>query len=137
MDKITSQHKKWVSISETLGAGDMAEDLVQDTYLKCLSIKRKITEPFFYFLLRNTIIDYFRKSQRIFYQVDTETESIPDEIYQFINKMNWYDKMIYLSYMQDNIKIEEIARKTNKSRQAISKTIIKCNALIKNFVNGK
>ena len=137
MDKITSQHKKWVSISETLGAGDMAEDLVQDTYIKCLKIKRIITEPFFYFCLRSTIIDYFRESQKVFYLVDTETESIPDEIYQFINKMNWYDKMIYLSYMQDNIKIEEIARKTNKSHQAISKTIIKCNTLIKNFVNGK
>lgn len=137
MDKITSQHKKWVNISKTLGAGDNAEDLVQDTYVKCLKSKRQITEPFFYFCLRNTIIDYFRQNEKVFYFVDTESESVPDEVYQFINKMNWYDKMIYLSYMENDIRIEDIAQKTNKSYEAIRKTISKCNKEIKEFINGK
>ena len=137
MDKITSQHKKWVNISKTLGAGDMAEDLVQDTYVKCLKSKRQITEPFFYFCLRNTIIDYFRQNEKVFYFVDTESESVPDEVYQFINKMNWYDKMIYLSYMENDVTITDISKKLSKPHSTIKWVIDKCNKEIKEFINGK
>ena len=63
MNHIFEQHKKWINIAKTFGADDLAEDFVQDSYIKILN-KEKVNESFFYFVLRSTIADHFRKEKR-------------------------------------------------------------------------
>lgn len=133
MNHIFIQHKKWINIAKTFGADDLAEDFVQDAYIKILD-KEKVNESLFYFVLRNTIADHFRKEKRECYYIEP-TQFITEEIYSFIDTWNEHDKNIYLVYINHRISMRELAKLSNITLPTIYNTIKNCNKKILTFIN--
>lgn len=133
MNHIFSQHKKWINIAKTFGADDLAEDFVQDAYIKILD-KEKVNESLFYFVLRNTIADHFRKDKRECYYIEP-TQFITEEIYQFIDTWHEHDKNLYLVYISYKVSMRELAELSDISLTSIYNTIKNCNKKILTFIN--
>ena len=133
MNNIFEQHKKWINIALTFGAGDYAEDLVQDTYIKVHNLK-EINEAYFYFALRSTIVDYHRKNKKkieIVEELEYEEITMPDEIYNYIDTWEHYDRKLYLLYINSNMTMRQMAKETHISLTSIFNTINNCNKKLK------
>ena len=134
MDKIIfDNHQKWIKIATTFGAGDYAEDLVQDTYLKCLEVER-VNEAYFYFALRNTVVDWHRKEKKEFLYVNNE-QFLNEQIYNYIDTWHHYDRKLYLTYIENKLSMRDISEQTNISLTSIFKTIKNCNEKLRVFIN--
>ena len=133
MNHIFSQHTKWINIAKTFGADDLAEDFVQDSYIKILD-KEKVNESLFYFVLRNTIADHFRKEKRECYYIEP-TQFITEEIYQHIDTWHPYDRKLYLLYINNGMSMRDISKEVNISLTSIYNTIKNCNKKILIFIN--
>lgn len=143
MDEIINKHNYWVSIAKSFGAGSYSEDFVQDAYIKVIG-RENINIGYFYLTLFTTVMDSKRKRQiqTIEIQDDIDTiEEVEDfneditNILQFIDTWHWYDKRIYLEYIEEKTSFRKFAKKYNYDYQVIFRTITKCNKML--FEYGK
>lgn len=132
-NKIFEQHHKWIKIARTFGALDFAEDLVQDTYIKLLD-KEDINEAYFYFALRSTVTDFLRKEKRELIYFEPETK-IDEDIYDYIDTWHPYDRKLFLTYINNNFSMRELANQTGISLTSIFNTIKNCNENLKKRFN--
>ena len=67
--EVQKQHKRWVAIVKSFGAENIAEDIVQDVYIRLLerATKEKVfpngklNSGYIFFTIRNTYLDHYRK----------------------------------------------------------------------------
>ena len=129
---IFEQHHKWIKIAKTFGALDFAEDLVQDTYIKVLE-KEDINEAYFYFALRSTVTDFLRKEKRIVLYFENE-KIIDDDVYNYIDTWHPYDRKLYLTYINNQFSMRDLANETGISLTSIYNTIKNCNEKLKKYL---
>lgn len=133
MDKsIFNNHNKWIKIASTFGGGDYSEDLVQETYIKCLD-KEIVNEAFFYFALRNTVYDWLRKEKKQKLYLEPQ-QFLNENIYNYIDTWNGYDRKLYLLYIESTMSMRDIANETKISLTSIFHTIKICNERLKNYI---
>lgn len=125
------EHEKWVSYAETFGAGDYAEDIVQDAYIKAIE-KNIVQTPLFYITLRNMVMDFHRQNKRNVVPLP-ENESISESLFEYINRWYWYDRDLYLMYIEKQMTLREISEATNISLASVHKTIKHCNEKLKQW----
>lgn len=129
--ELYKEHKKWVNYAKTFGAQDFAEDLVQDAYIK--AIEKNVTQPqHFYIVLKNIVLDFHRQNKKELVPLP-EYESLSESIYDYINTWYWYDRDLYLMYIEKRMVLREISIKTNISLASVHKTIKHCNEKLKKW----
>lgn len=133
MDQLYKQHNKWIKIAKTFGAGDVAEDLVQDAYIVAMNWKSKVNESLFYFMLRNVTMDHFRKEKRVYIYIEPQ-QFLNEQLYSFIDTFHPYDRKLYLTYINEKLSMRDIAKETGISLTSIYNTIKNCNETLKKFI---
>jgi len=126
-------------------------DLIQDLYLKCLTIKnidRYLNENhtpnmfIIYTMLKNSILNFLKYNKKTIHEYDFSKETIEpefiDERYELIlnvkNNFNyWFDRQILELYIYRNMKIREIEKETGIKfryiQSIIHKFLIKCKKI--------
>ena len=91
---------------------------------------RSVTSPFYYtYRIETTGIDHLEDVKE---EQDENVVAIADKIKQELNKLTWYDKMLFETYVDENHTISSLARATGIPRTSISLSINRIRKHIKN-----
>lgn len=138
MDHIFSRHKHWVSMVKKFGEVNYAEDVVQEAYIKVMKLNKEINEAYFYYTLRSLTMDLHSKrvikeviTKKIEYSLfEDESNQLAEELAQpyleFIETWDWYDKKLFMLWVNNRISIRKLSRETNIGFKSVYTTIKKC-----------
>jgi DNA-directed RNA polymerase specialized sigma24 family protein len=138
MDHIFSRHKHWVSMVKKFGEVNYAEDVVQEAYIKVMKLNKEINEAYFYYTLRSLTMDLHSKrvikeviTKKIEYSLfEDESNQLAEELAQpyleFIETWDWYDKKLFMIWVNNKISIRKLSRETNIGFKSVYTTIKKC-----------
>jgi len=153
--------KEYVSIVKSWGEINMAQDIVQEMYLKILSMpkEKEISQAYIWFTLRSIFIDYCRQKKR-FKIVDIDT-SILEQIEQneeieaynvLINKIKTnvntlpnYEYQLFNLNLVKEISARKIEKGAGINYVSISRTVkgikdkikIDCEQEYKSYISSK
>jgi len=143
MEHIYSRHKHWVSIVKKFGEVNYAEDVVQEAYIKVYG--KEINEAYFYYTLRSLTMDLHSKkvnkveiTREIEYSLrEDESNDLAEELAQpfmeFIDTWHWYDKMLFMLWVNNKISMRKISRETKINFTSVYNTIKKCKQRLKEW----
>ena len=153
---LSKHHNEWLNIVRLFGDNELADDVVQDVYMKIhdYNYYDKIIqngEPnraLMWILLRNTTFKANKSvsndlSIELVYSLpDVELEPLKheslDNIYHRIeaeiNSWEWYDQMLFRIYKDEGKAMRQIADKTGISLKSIFLTIKSCKERIRQSV---
>ena len=149
---VAKRHEEWISIINSFGEYDLAEDFVQEMYLivyKYASEEKIIKQGvvsrgYIFFTLRSIYFSYYNSKRKInkvsiddkeiFTQIPHITEMDEQVAYddfvksmdKYIDSWRWYDKTLYRLYKDSNMSIRKIAKETNISWVSIFNTLKRC-----------
>ena len=138
MDHIFSRHKHWVSMVKKFGEVNYAEDVVQEAYIKVMKLNKEINEAYFYYTLRSLTMDLHSKkvikveiTKDIEYIIkEDDSNELAEELAQpyleFIETWDWYDKKLFMLWVNNRISIRKLSRETNIGFKSVYTTIKKC-----------
>jgi len=115
---------------------DLADELVQDMYLKLYQNTNLIKEGYIYTVLRNLFYDYTKSQKDIiidFSNIEIEdTEYIePVDYFQLMKGLTWYERTMF--ELSTLVGQRELSRQTGIHLQ----TIHRVNKMVKSKINGK
>jgi hypothetical protein len=143
MEHIYSRHKHWVSIVKKFGEINYAEDVVQEAYIKVYG--KDINEAYFYYTLRSLTMDLHSKkvikteiTKEVEYSLrEDESNELAEELAQpyieFIDTWDWYDKKLFMLWVNNRISIRKLSRETNIGFMSVYNTIKKCKQRLKEW----
>jgi RNA polymerase sigma factor (sigma-70 family) len=160
MDKytrLTNLHYEWVAIARKFGAMDLAEDIVQETYIKIIRLnyidkivgEKKINKSYMWLTIHSVYIDHWRAygikhvslddvPQIVYNELNEAEQEATSNIEQMIEdeieSWHWYDSMLFRLYKDSNLSMRQIADKTNISLTSIFHTLKKCKDRLKENV---
>lgn len=142
---LTDKHKHWVKIVEGFGEKNYAHDVVQEAYIKILNMDKEVNYAYFYYTLRSLTMDLHSKkvtkveiTRDIEYSLrEDESNDIAEELAQpyleFIDTWHWYDKMLFMLWVNNKISMRKIARETKINFTSVYNTIKKCKQRLKEW----
>jgi DNA-directed RNA polymerase specialized sigma24 family protein len=115
---------------------DLADELVQEMYLKLYQNTNLIKEGYIYTVLRNLFYDYAKQQKDIivdFSNIEIEdTEYIePVDYFQLMKGLTWYERTMF--ELSTLVGQRELSRQTGIHLQ----TIHRVNKMVKSKINGK
>ena len=115
---------------------DLADELVQEMYLKLYQNTNLIKEGYIYTVLRNLFYDYAKTQKDIivdFSNIEIEdTEYIePVDYFQLMKGLTWYERTMF--ELSTLVGQRELSRQTGIHLQ----TIHRVNKMVKSKINGK
>jgi DNA-directed RNA polymerase specialized sigma24 family protein len=115
---------------------DLADELVQEMYLKLYNNTNLIKEGYIYTVLRNLFYDYTKSQKDIiidFSNIEIEdTEYIePVDYFQLMKGLTWYERTMF--ELSTLVGQRELSRQTGIHLQ----TIHRVNKMVKSKINGK
>ena len=156
MDKIkriAELHNEWLAIARKFGALDLAEDIVQETYIKIIRldyadrfVDKEVNKSYMWLMIHSVWIDYLRANPYKYISLDDvhnlsyseidryeqiATSNIEQMIEDEIESWHWYDSMLFRLYKDSNLSMRQIADKTNISLTSIFHTLKKCKDRLK------
>lgn len=137
LDNIFKKHKHWIQVVKNFGEEFYAEDIVQEAYIKLLD--KNINEAYFYYTLRSITMDLHRKKITTIeldenisnFDYDNSLIEETKQHYQAMNDWNWYDKKLFVTYIESNLSMRSFARSVDISFQSVYNTIKKCKSKLK------
>ena len=149
LEKLAKNHKKWVAIAKSFGAGELSEDVVQDMYLKIYTNKnnKDISDAYIWLTLRSVYIDKVRIDNRMT-KVNLEdvkgliSEQIDELEFQSFTKINtkieavkykthYSDVIILNNYFEKGLSMRKIAAKYNIAPSTVFRSIKKTKEKIR------
>lgn len=153
---LNNLHREWVMLVRKFGEQTYAEDIVQETYIKIITsgginkavCNGVVNRAFMYVSLRNNVVDFQRSKGKI-YKVELDEriayeeedieryyalEIVDKQIQEEINTWHWYDRDMFLHYMNTGKSQREIAKGSKISLSSISNTIVNCKKRIRRKV---
>ena len=152
------EHKHWIKVVKSFGEYSLAEDIVQEMYLKLAKHENKerfyrngvVYKGFIWIVLRNMYYD-FEKSKHKLQKVDiTEAiqlvdESEPNEkteaqielenkINKTVDSWHWYDKMLFDLHKNTGMSTRKIQKATGISFKSVWQTLKYCKESLKEEV---
>ena len=145
--KVAIYHKDWIKVVQGFGEYEVAEDIVQETYItlwKYASAKKIIDENgevkkgYVYFTLRSLYYQYYNKKRKInkvdidgcwelFDNSNLEEQNAYNEICILIDEelKNWkdYDRLLFKLYRDNDLSMRDIATGTTISLSSIFHSI--------------
>ncbi len=158
LEKVAEHHKDYVEVVRKFGETFLAEDIVQEAYLRMLKYckpeniitKGKVNKSYVYFVIRNIYIDYLKERDKyqivsienLHYLTSEEDEEQKHEAYlTILNKIkeescswHWYDKRLFEIYKDSGKSIRQLSNETNISVKSIFQTLKHCKQRIKENV---
>lgn len=158
LEILASRHKEWVLIVNSFGEFQIAEDIVQDMYLKLydgghldkIIIDGKVSTTGVWLTLRSIYIDIKRKERFFFTELedcyleadvkDIEFEKRYDELlYQLTIGLNEldkddkypYNKELFKLYASTDMSLQDIENEVGISKRSVHYTIDKCRKKLK------
>jgi DNA-directed RNA polymerase specialized sigma24 family protein len=115
---------------------DLADELVQEMYLKLYQNTNLIKEGYIYTVLRNLFYDFTKSQKDIivdFSNIEIEdTEYIePVDYFQLMKGLTWYERTMF--ELSTLVGQRELSRQTGIHLQ----TIHRVNKMVKSKINGK
>jgi RNA polymerase sigma factor (sigma-70 family) len=158
LDLLATKHKEWVKMAHSFGAGDYAEDIVQEMYLR---LNRYVEEPdrimykgepnklFVWVTLRNMVrnfqnkkdllvfsgdmVEYDKEEDAFDYGEAEAFERLIEKIWESTTELHWYDKKMFEIYHTTEMSMRDIEKETKISLYSIFDTLKKT----KNYVREK
>lgn len=149
LKEVARFHQDWIKVCKTY-VGDLAEDMVQDTYLKLhngnwlkrIRYKDSINKYFVYLALRSTCLDFLRKrttkqeiinlpieeNQESYAAMDILFKKIHDEMQTWHS----YDRKLMEMYMFSGLSYRDLAYGTEKTARLIANDKKISNLAVKN-----
>lgn len=159
MDKLTilaKHHKDWVRIVNSFGEYFLADDIVQETYIKIIRLNHidkivtdTINKSMMWLVLRSVYIDHIRAKKNDSVSINecfdlqyTEHNLQKDEAFSLIEEKlqdemstwHYYDKMLFNLYRESKLSIREIADATKIHYTSIFHTLKKCKKRLQEAV---
>lgn len=152
---LADSHQEWITIVCSFGGRQVAEDIVQDTYLRVhkhtspekVLKNNKPNKAFMFVALRNTYLEHCRKASR---RKQTSLDKIPElrqtiedleekeAVHKFDKKIkeeqenwHWYDAKLFNLYLETGQSYRDIAKETNISLTSIYNTVSNCKKRLK------
>jgi hypothetical protein len=135
---ITDRHKHWVKIVEGFGEKNYAHDVVQEAYIKILNMDKEINFAYFYYTLRSLTMDLHSKkvikveiTKDVEYSLQEDnsndlTSERAQPYLEFIETWDWYDKKLFMTWVNNKISIRKLSRETGIAFMSVYYTIKKC-----------
>ena len=148
LDDFAQRHTEWVKLAQYIGCpAHLAEDLVQDFYIKLHAIQQKegslqrleyngqINHGYIYIALRNAWTEINRKprpmslNEEIYGGFEEPNDLERQYVYlhkainQELSKMHWYDRKLFMLYIEEEHSIRSLAAATKISARSIQTTI--------------
>ena len=154
---LAGHHKEWVKIVRSFGEQDLAEDVVQDVYIRIVkyNYEEKIIKDgkpniaLMWMMLRNRAFEINKTGSVQFLSLD-EVRGVADEeseldkheaterIHEIINKeidnWHWYDAMLFKVYKEGKASMRDIAKDSGISLTSIFNTLKNCKQRLKDNV---
>lgn len=155
LELVAKDHKEYVKVVQSFGEYFYAEDIVQEAYLRIYKYckpeniiqNNEVNKGFMYFVLRNLYLSYLKELEKnpkipideLIYSLYEEDETEKHEAYlRLLNKVSkelnnweWYDKMLFEIYKNDNKSIRKISKETRISTKSIFQTLKNCKKRLK------
>lgn len=154
---LAEHHKEWVKIVRSFGEQDLAEDVVQDVYIRIVKYNYedrmlkdgKPNIALMWMMLRNRAFEINKTGSVQFLSLD-EVRGIADEdselekhealerlhlkIHEEMESWHWYDSMLFKVYKEGNASMRDIAKDTGISLTSIFNTIKNCKERLRENV---
>ena len=152
---LASKHKDWVKMAYSFGAGDYAEDIVQEMYIRLnkyvedperIMYKGEPNKLFVWVTLRNMVRNFQNKKSMVIYSgdmVEYDQEEQPfdyeeaegferliEKMWESTSDLHWYDKKMFEIYHTTDMSMRDIEKETKISLFSIFDTLNKT----KNYV---
>ena len=156
LDLLATKHKEWVKMAHSFGAGDYAEDIVQEMYLR---LNRYVEEPdrimykgepnklFVWVTLRNMIrnfqnkkdllvfsgdmVEYDKEENAFDYGEAEAFERLIEKIWESTTELHWYDKKMFEIYHTTEMSMRDIEKETKISLYSIFDTLKKTKSYVR------
>ena len=154
--KVAEHHKEWIKVVQKLGEYEVAEDIVQETYIalwkyasaeKILDANGEVRKGYVFFTLRSLYYQYYNKKKQInkvafdgcwelFDDSNIEEQNAYNDICLMIDEeidnWHWYDKKLFKLYRDTDMSMRDIASETNISLISIFHSIKNYKEILKN-----
>lgn len=156
LNLLASKHNEWVKMARSFGAGDYAEDIVQEMYIR---LNKYVDEPerimykdepnklFVWVTLRNLVRNFQNKKKIVVYSGDMVEhdreeeafdyeeaegfEKLIDMIWESTNELHWYDKKMFEIYHTTDMSMRDIEKETKISLYSIFDTLKKTKEYVR------
>lgn len=156
LNLLASKHNEWVKMARSFGAGDYAEDIVQEMYIR---LNKYVDEPerimykdepnklFVWVTLRNLVRNFQNKKKVVVYSGDMVEhdreeeafdyeeaegfEKLIDMIWESTNELHWYDKKMFEIYHTTDMSMRDIEKETKISLYSIFDTLKKTKEYVR------
>jgi len=142
IQELYSLHKHWISIVRKFGEIHYAEDIVQEAYLKALSLNKEVNFAYFYLILRSLTMN-LHKAKVIKVEITNECERAEEEaidideitkpILEFIKTWEDYDRIMFMIWVNKGISMRKMSRESGIPFMSIYTTIKNCKQKIKEW----
>lgn len=104
----------------------------------------EVNKAYVWFTLRSVYMMYLKEKSKIDKIRIGDDFDIPDDsseqfelkrVYSYIDKWEWYDKMLFTTYINSDLSIRQIAKKTGISLTSVFYTIKNCKQALKKNIN--
>jgi hypothetical protein len=147
---LAEYHKEWLKMAHKFGAGDYAEDIVQEMYIRLnkyidkperIMYKNQPNKLFIWVTLRNMVRTFQNKKDLMLYTGDMVEydiaeeeydliqaqgfEKIIDKVWDLMKDQHWYDHKMFEIYHTTNMSMRDIEKETGISLFSIFDTLRK------------
>lgn len=129
LDELCKRDTQWRRIALKICKDKLlADDLVQESYLKAYNINKQITDFYFIIIIKNTYLDYLKQKKTVsienFYNFTTPDRfELDDQQLKVVQECYWVAKDLLL--MNEDKSIREIAKELNVNYRFIYRVIEK------------
>jgi len=155
LELVCKYHLEWVSVVKRLGAGDYAEDIVQEMYLKlhkyssydkCI-VDGKVNKYYIFLTLKSILFSYFSERKKILkvniddFEIKDEESNLQTEIDyndfclkvdEELKNVHWFHKQVFDIYNGvDKTSFRKLEKETNISYISLYNSVKICKDIIK------
>ena len=156
LDLLASNHKEWIKMAYKFGAGDYAEDIVQEMYIRLnkyveeperIMYKNEPNKLFVWVTLRNMVrnfqnkkdilvftgdmVEYDYEEELFDYEEANGFERLIEKIWESTEELHWYDKKMFEVYHTTDMSMRDIEKETRISLYSIFDTLKKTKEYVK------
>ena len=156
LELLATYHKEWLKMAHKFGAGDYAEDVVQEMYIRLnryietperIMYKGEPNKLFVWVTLRNMVRNLQNKKDYIIYSGDMVEHDVEEDLYDMVQAegferlidkvwdimedQHWYDQKMFEIYHTTNMSMRDIEKETGISLFSIFDTLRKSKEYVK------
>ena len=156
LDLLAGYHTEWLKMAHKFGAGDYAEDIVQEMYIR---LNKYVSDPerimykgqpnklFVWVTLRNMVrnfqnkkdilvftgdmVEYDYEEELFDYEEANGFERLIEKIWESTEELHWYDKKMFEVYHTTDMSMRDIEKETRISLYSIFDTLKKTKEYVK------